>query len=139
MIARIRGIFAGKGPLWGRVATTFGGTVLLRQSDGHAAVEYVRICTVFGPAFYYLPGTDSWVNPATNDAREATSGGAWRWRVPNNPLTWISNSKGACPGGNLVKFDDVTNANLTQNIYSRYETNTHYQLKLNPGQYNGSV
>lgn len=138
MIARIRGIFAPGWSLTVMVAITIAATVPLRPSAA-AAVEYVRICTIFGSGLYYIPGTDTCVNPATNDAREVTSGGVWRWRVPNNPLTWISTSNGACQGGNLVKFGDVTNADLTLNTYSRYETNTHYQLKLKPGQYIGSV
>jgi Porin subfamily len=56
-------------------AVTIAATVLLRPSTAHAVVKYVRICLAFDlPGFYYLPGTDICVNPATNGARQADGG-----------------------------------------------------------------
>jgi hypothetical protein len=104
------------------------------------AVEYVRVCELYGPGYFYLPGTDVCVNFTTNDARELTAGGVWSWIVPNNPRTWTPFPQTACGlGSQLVKFADITSSNLTLNSHNRYETTTHYPLKLKPGQYISSV
>lgn len=140
MRGRIRGILAVARHLTVVVAITIAATLMLRLSTANAVpVEYVKICSLFGTGFFYLPGTDICINFATNDARQATEGGVWRWRVPNNPRTWVTNPGDACHDGHLVKFGDITSSDLTQNSYSRYETKTHYRLKLKQGQYIASV
>jgi hypothetical protein len=35
---------------------------LLTSAPSHAAVEYVKICTLYGAGFFYIPGTDTCVN-----------------------------------------------------------------------------
>lgn len=35
---------------------------LVTSAPGHAAVEYVRICSTYGAGFFYIPGTDTCVN-----------------------------------------------------------------------------
>lgn len=35
---------------------------LLTSAPGHAAVEYVRVCSLYGAGFFYIPGTDTCVN-----------------------------------------------------------------------------
>lgn len=45
-------------------------------SNGYA-VEYEKICSLYGAGFHYVPGTDICVNE-TGDAREETAGGVWR-------------------------------------------------------------
>jgi hypothetical protein len=139
MRARVRGIFATARLLAVAVAITIAATVTMRPSNANAAVEYVRVCTLYGPGFSYLPGTDTCVNFATNDARVATTGGVWRWRIPNSPRTLEPSPEDACEDGKLVKFGDITGADLTQNPYSRFETITHYPLTLKKGQYIASV
>ncbi len=110
-------------------------------SSGPAAaqVSYVKICSLYGDSFYYIPGTDICLDTTANDARQATTGGLWRWRIPNNPRTWVSKPQDACKGGQLVKFGDLTSSGLTLNSHERYETNTQYRLNLKPGQYIASV
>ena len=108
-------------------------------------VEYVKVCSLYGADFFYLPGssdagsTDVCVNVAENDAREATLNGTWRWRIPNNPRTWAQTSKLACPGGQVVNFGTLSGSSLTANSYGRFQTKTQYQLKLSAGQYVASV
>lgn len=139
MRTKRRGIVAIAWPLM-VIAITIAATVMLRPSTAKAQpVQYVKICSLYGAAFFYLPGTDVCFNAATNDARQQTEGGTWRWRVPNNPRTWVPTPRGTCKDGNLVKFGDISSADLTQNAYSRWETNTHYRLKLKKGQYISSV
>jgi len=67
------------------------------------------------------------------------TGVTWRWRIPNNPRTWVSTPQLGCQSGQLVKFGDITGSGLTLNSHSRYETKTHYPLKLKQGQYIASV
>src|SRR5690349_17570839 len=35
---------------------------LLTSAPSHAAVEYVRICSIYGAGFFYIPGTDTCMN-----------------------------------------------------------------------------
>lgn len=122
-------------------AIAIAAVVVFRPAVANAEpVEYVKICSLYGPGFFYLPGTDTCVNFTTNDAREETEGGVWRWIVPNNPRTWTPIPQTACGlGGQLVKFGDITGSNLVQNSHDQFETTTHYPLKLLPGQYISSV
>jgi len=177
------------------VAIAIGATVVLRPSTATAQadpVEYVKVCSLYGAGFFYLPGTDICVNFENNDARQVTpsylvsdlpacpspnkivsdatdsdctagtapvGGGSqtcevacvsgdwqimgdgsttWRWRIPNNPRTWVSTPQAGCKGGQLVKFGDINSSGLTLNAQSRYETK-HYPLSLKPGQYVASV
>jgi hypothetical protein len=109
-----------------------------RPSTAHA-VEYVRVCDLFGPGFFYLPGTNTCVDVATNDASESTAGGTWQWRIPNNPVTWSPTPLLSCIGGQLVKFGDINSSGLILNSYSRYQTQRQYRLRLRPGQYISSI
>lgn len=36
--------------------------VLAIPAPGHAAVEYEKICSIYGAGFFYIPGTDTCVN-----------------------------------------------------------------------------
>jgi len=111
----------------------------LAPSPAEAApVQYVKVCSLYGDGFEYLPGTDICVNFTTADAREQTPGGTWRWRVPNNPHTLVPSVGDACQGGQLTKLGDFGASNLTFNSHDRYET-APTPLNLKPGQYIGSV
>lgn len=114
-------------------------TVTLMPSAAHAQVEYVKVCSLYGAGFFYLPGTDVCLDVATNEARQETEGGTWSWRVPNNPRTWLRTPQSSCSGGRVVKFGDIDSSGLVENSHSRYETKIHYALKLKPGQYIASV
>ncbi len=131
------GICTTVGPVAVMVATMVAATVMLSPAPA-AAVEYVKICDIYGAGFYYIPGTDTCLNVARNDARQSTEGGTWRWRVPNNPRVWAPTPQKACDG-QLVKVGDLTGASLTLNAHERYETTTPYPLQLKPGQYITSV
>jgi len=123
------------------VGIAIAATIMLKPTIANAQSDdpdnFVKICSLYGDRFFYIPGTDTCLNPATNDARVQTQAGTWRYRIPNNPRRWVSNPQDACQDGNLVKFGDITNAGLTLNDHQRYETTTHYRLKS--GQYVQSV
>jgi hypothetical protein len=40
-----------------------------------AAVEYVRVCSVFGTGWFYIPGTAKCINPSTGVIKEQTATG----------------------------------------------------------------
>jgi hypothetical protein len=102
------------------------------------AVEYVKVCSLYGAGFYYIPGTDTCVDIAQHDARVATEGGVWRYRYPSNPLQWVASPEDACPTGVLEKFGVIDNSGLFLDNYDRYET--FEQLPANkPGQYISAV
>ena len=138
MIGNARKSVAVRWPLAVVAAITIAAVVMLRPSTA-SAVEYVRIYPIYGAGYFYLPGTDTCIDVATNDARQTTMGGTWDWRSPSNPHTWAPTPADACQDGQLVKFGDVSSSSLTQDSYSRWETNTHYALRLRPGQYIASI
>ena len=102
-------------------------------------VEYVKICSLYGSGFYYIPGTDTCVNIEEHDARTATEGGVWRYRVPNNPLQWATSPEDACPTGVLEKFGTINNAGLFLDTHDRYETYEQLPITLHAGQYISAV
>jgi hypothetical protein len=81
-------------PLTLVVAITIAATVMLRPSTVKAApVEYVKVCSLYGAGFLYLPGTDTCVNFAKNDAREQAAN---KYLVSQLP---------ACPSPNVLVTD----------------------------------
>jgi hypothetical protein len=67
-------------------------------ATAHSAVEYVRICALYGADFYYVPGTDTCINSRTGDMRVATTGGVWRSWMPGEK-TFVRQPKAACRQG----------------------------------------
>lgn len=120
------------------VAAVLVGVAALPRPGTAAPVEYVRVCDLFGVGYHYIPGTEVCFNPTENDARQATAGGIWRWRVPNNPQTWARSPRAACRG-RLVKIADLTGSSLALNEYARYETTTRYPLRLKAREYIAAV
>jgi hypothetical protein len=45
-----------------RAALAVVALTLLTSAPGHAAVEYVKICSIYGAGFFYIPGTDTCLN-----------------------------------------------------------------------------
>ena len=45
-----------------RAALAVAALTLLTSAPGHAAVEYVKICSLYGAGFFYIPGTDTCMN-----------------------------------------------------------------------------
>src|SRR5438128_1905351 len=68
-----------------------------------ASVEYVKICSLYGPGFHYIPGTDICTNDFNGDTRQATAGGVWRSLLPYPEGKWVTNQQQECtPGGKLM-------------------------------------
>jgi len=127
-------------PLTVVVTIAIAAAIILRAPTANAqSVQFVKICSLYGEGFFYLPGTDICVDFSENDAREPTAAGEWRWRIPNNPRTWVPTPQQGCQGGQLVTFGNITSSGLTLNADSRFETITRYPLNLKQGQYIASV
>jgi hypothetical protein len=120
-------------------AWMLGAALLPTGSQAGGPVEYVRICPDFGDEYYYLPGTDICVNPSTNDARQNTPAGTWRWRIPNNPIQWIQAPRKICRGGRLIEFGTLDSSNLALNAHNRLEAATMLPFSLADREYVSSV
>ena len=103
-----------------------------------APVEYVKICSLYGAGFYYIPGTDTCVNVNTGETRTQTEAGTWLGIAENTPAQWVPNPVAGCDGGKLVDFGAFTSADLTLNPYNRFET-IPLSLTLNNGDYISNV
>ncbi len=91
-------------------------------SNGYA-VEYEKICSLYGAGFHYVPGTDICVNE-TGDTREETAGGVWRWSAPDSEGRWVTNPTSECAPGKLVKVGAFSPSDLSPNgYYGNYVAN----------------
>ncbi len=90
----------------------------------HAApvVELVKVCSLFGAGFYYIPGTDICFQPITGDTREETPGGTWRSLLPYPEGNWVSNPSQECGLGQLVKVGAFQSTDFSENIQTRKVT-----------------
>lgn len=124
------------------VAMAISTAIFLSNSSAAAAdpVEYVKVCSLYGAGFFYIPGTSICLNVQHHDAREQTEGGTWRWQIPDSPWNFINSTpRNACRGGKLLKFGSLTNSDLTVNTHQRIESTQHLPLNLKKGQYVASV
>ncbi len=81
------------------VAAIMFATIMLGPDNANA-VQYVKICSLYGAGYYYIPGTDICLNTETNDARQAS---VLQYDVADLP---------ACPSPNVF-VDDATDNNCT--------------------------
>ncbi len=49
--------------------------IILGASPTFAAIEYVRVCSVFGTGWFYIPGTETCYNPDTGETKRNTEFG----------------------------------------------------------------
>src|SRR5262245_28761022 len=69
--------YGGEGPKMRKLALGLA-TILIAWAGAASAVEYVKICTLYGDAFFYVPGTDTCFNPVNGDMRRQTEFGTLR-------------------------------------------------------------
>lgn len=102
-----------------------------------AAVEYVKICSLYGAGFNYHPGTDACVDALTGDTRVNSSGGVWRTFMTDSGA-WFRSARAACRRGRLVNVGTFGPEDLTVNLHRRYETE-HVPLALADDEFISSV
>lgn len=99
-----------------------GAGLLAAATTGHAAVEYVRICSIYGAQFFYIPGTDTCLNAATGDARQQTENGTWRSILPYPSGDWQTKPKDACGRGRLLTIGNFRSTDFTPNAWGKKQT-----------------
>jgi hypothetical protein len=96
---------------------------LLALTSTSYGVEYVKICSLYGAGFSYIPGTDVCVNQQNGDARQQTPGGTWRSVLPYREGTWVANPQQECgPAASLVKIGDFKSTDFKPNAFEKLET-----------------
>jgi hypothetical protein len=116
-----------------RLISTIG--LLGLASANCGAIEYVKICSLFGAGFDYIPGTDICINQQTGDAREQTLGGIWRTILPYKDGEWVTNPESECgPAARLVKVGDFKSTDFSPNVYERLQT-AGVPLSLKPSEF----
>ncbi len=83
--------------------------------------EYVKICSLYGSGFNYVPGTDICWNAQTGDTRQQTVGGTWRSLQPYPEGVWSQQFKREC-AGKIVKVGDFHSTDFALNPWDRQET-----------------
>jgi hypothetical protein len=81
----------------------------------------VKICSIEGGGFYYIPGTDICANTTTGETRQETIGGTWYGHLPSAG-TWVKKPKAACKDGKLVEVGTFTSSDLVLNSHEKYQT-----------------
>jgi hypothetical protein len=102
-------------------------------------VEYVRICSLYGAAFHYIPGTDVCLNDQTGETKEATVGGVWTSVAPtNNPGQWVNYPQIDCLTGRLVQVGTFHPTDFTLNSFAKYQAPP-AQFQLQSGEFISKV
>ena len=117
------------------VSSIAGALALLGLAPGaQAAVEYVRVCSLYGAGFHYIAGTDICMNEWTGDSRQQTEGGTWRSLLPYPEGSWVTDLKDACGTGKVVKVGTYKSTDFTANTWQKKQTPP-ANLKLKPGEF----
>ncbi len=111
---------------------------LLGLASNGQAQTYLKICSLYGLGFYYIPGTDICLNTLTRDAREQSPGGTWRTQVPYTEGDWVADPAAECSPGMLYKVGSFKSTQFTVDKYSRKVT-APYNLTLNNNQFISKV
>lgn len=114
------------------------GGLLGISTEAWAPVQYVKICSLYGAGFYYIPGTDICTNPETGDTRTQTEGGTWRTILPYPEGKWVRNVKSACAPAKRVHVGTFKSTDFALNDYDRAQTPP-VNLTLRPGQFISKV
>jgi len=108
--------------------------LLALAPTGYGQVQYVKLCSLYGAGFDYIPGTDICVNQQTGDARAQTLGGTWRSILPYKDGNWATIPQLECAPSRLVKIGDFKSTDFTPNAFERLET-AGVTLSLKPPQF----
>jgi hypothetical protein len=112
--------------------------LLLAPTASTGAVEYVKICSLYGAGFHYIPGTDTCVNEATGDARVQTEGGTWRSLLPYPEGKWVVSPVLECLPGRLVTLGTFSSKDFFPNVWNRKQTRA-IPVPVNRGEFVSKV
>ena len=71
------------------------------------AVEYVRICSLYGAGFYYIPGTDTCIRIGGYLRAEVIANSNSDWAGPNNGAGGANNRFTATPGAVVTTSSSI--------------------------------
>lgn len=92
------------------------------SSASAAPVEYVKICSLYGAGFEYVPGTDTCRHQVTGDTRVQTEGGTWRSITPYPDGKYTPSPALECVTGRQVNLGNFSATDFTPNIWGRAQT-----------------
>lgn len=99
--------------------------------------EYLKVCSLYGAGFYYIPGTDICLQPTTGDAREETTYGVWRSMLPYPEGDWVAGPNTEC-GGTVVKVGSFKSTDFSVEIHQKKAT-APFSLPLTTNQFISNV
>jgi hypothetical protein len=105
---------------------------------GQDAVEYVKVCSLYGTGFHYIPGTDICLDDFTGDTRQETAGGTWRTLLPYPEGRWVKDLDIECLPGRLVTVGKFLSTDFALNAWDRKQTPP-FSRKLSSGEYISKV
>ncbi len=114
------------------------GLALFAAPTAHAAVEYVKVCSLYGAGFEYIPGTDVCLHVGTGDARQQTEGGTWRGRLPYPEGRWTTLPALECGFGRSVTLGTFDAGDFSANPWNRKQTQP-VSVPTRPGEFISKV
>ncbi len=97
-------------------------SLALLAGPAASAVEYVRVCSLYGAGFEYIPGTDQCHNVTTGDTRVQTEGGTWRGLLPYPDGKWTTTPVLECGFGRSITLGTFAATDFTPNPWNRTQT-----------------
>ena len=116
------------------LSLAIGAAALAAATPSAAAVEYVKVCSLYGEGFHYIPGTDICLNDRTGDARQQTVGGTWRSLLPYPEGKWVTIPSLECVPGRQVNVGNFSSTDFTLNPWDRKQTQP-VPLTVKPGEF----
>lgn len=111
------------------------GSLGVASTASAVPVEYVKVCSLYGVAYHYIPGSDICLNEVTGETREQTPGGTWESLLPtDNQGHWVSNPRWECGDGRLVRVGTFTPGEFKLNAFEKYQAPA-FGLTLHHGEF----
>lgn len=99
-----------------------GAALLFATSASQAVIEYVKVCSLYGVNFNYVPGTDICHDATTGDSRQVTESGVWRSLLPYPEGKWTTTPAQECLPGRIVTLGTFSTSDFSLNPWGRMQT-----------------
>ena len=112
---------------------------------GVAAIGYaqpavpVKVCSLYGAGYHYIPGTDICLHELTGLTQQQTAGGTWTAMLPaSTPGKWTDDLRDSCGNGRPVKVGTYKPGDFKLNAFETYQA-APFGLRLQRGEYISKV
>jgi hypothetical protein len=112
--------------------------LLLIPGITRAAPDPVQVCSLYGPGFHYVAGTDTCQSELTGDTRQQTTGGTWRSLLPYPEGKWVATPQAECSPGRAVTLGTFSNNDFALNDRARKQTRA-IPVAVNRGEFISKV